>query len=279
MREEFACGALLSAPDVRDYVASAKTVDVPSEFELDMPKVKNQSIISSCVAHALSTVVEYFNQKETGSYEEMSTGYIYGNRRMTSHFDKGMYTRDAIKTVVKYGDVPNSYFPINTEVPHAIDKFEEHANELFDVGVQFKFTEYFRLNDDAAIKASILENGPAIMSMKWSSNVKVRGGIMMIDEDMASSNKGHCMVIYGWNDIGWKVQNSWGVMWGDGGRVIIPYDAPISQVWGVKDDHVCTNITIKKPFHSKTGVKIAKILNWIASIFYNIVNKNASKRG
>ena len=42
MSEELICGALFSKPDVRDYVASATLSEFPVEFELDMPKIKNQ---------------------------------------------------------------------------------------------------------------------------------------------------------------------------------------------------------------------------------------------
>ena len=81
MSDKFVFGALFSKPDVRDYTARTELTEFPAEFELDMPSVKNQMNISSCVANALSAVVEYFNEKETGEYLEMSVGYIYGKCR------------------------------------------------------------------------------------------------------------------------------------------------------------------------------------------------------
>ena len=35
----------------------------------------------------------------------MSTGYIYGNRRDSVWENEGMITRDALKSLTKYGDV------------------------------------------------------------------------------------------------------------------------------------------------------------------------------
>lgn len=274
MSEEFVCGALFSKPDVRDYVAYTELSDFPKEFELDMPKIKNQLNVGSCVAHSLSTVVEFFNQKETGKYEEMSTGYIYGNRRLTTHKGHGMYTKDAIRTVSKYGDVPNSYFPVNVEVPYAIEKFENEVDQIESTGYHFKFAEYFKLKDEFAIKTSIMENGPAILSMYWFDDIQVKNGVMATDCVVTDKTGGHCMVIYGWNEIGWKVQNSWGVLWGKGGNVVIPYDVRFKEVWGIKDAASDSSLILKKPFKTKFGEQIAKLLNYIISCVYNMSHKN-----
>jgi hypothetical protein len=274
MSEELICGALFSKPDVRDYVASATLSEFPVEFELDMPKIKNQGPVGSCVAHSLSTVVEYFNEKESGKYEEMSTGYIYGNRRLSVYKGIGMRTRDAVSTVVTYGDVPNAYFPVNVEVPYAIEKFENEVDNIHEAGYHFRFAEYFKLKDEMAIKTSIMENGPAIFSMYWFDDIKVKNGVMQTNCVKSAKTSGHCMVIYGWNEIGWKVQNSWGVLWGNGGNVVIPYDVPLKEVWGIKDAEATGSLVLNKPFKTKIGAKIAKFLNCIISLVYNMRNKN-----
>ena len=270
MSENFVFGALFSKPDVRDYTAKSTLSEVPTSFELDMPKVKSQGSVGSCVAHSLSTVVEYFNQKETGEYKEMSTGYIYGNRRFMLHKGKGMYTRDAVRTVAKYGDVPNEYFPVNIEVPDAIEKFEAEVDKIEPIGYHFKFAQYFKLKDELAIKTSIMENGPVIFSMYWFDDIKVKNGVMQTECVKTKKTGGHCMVIYGWNETGWKVQNSWGANWGDCGSVVIPYNVPFKEVWGIKDAEATSSLVLNKPFKTKTGESIAKILNYIIAFAYNL---------
>ena len=274
MSKNFSLGALFSKPDVRDYVAYSQSNEFPDEFELKLPKVKNQGSVGSCVAHALSIVVEYFNQKESGKYTQMSTGYIYGNRRLTLHKGKGMYTKDAIKTATKYGDVPNSLFPVNVEVPDAIDKFENAVDVLEQTGYFFKFHEYFKLKDNNSIKESLMTNGPAVMSMHWYDDIKVVGGVMQTECVKSSNTGGHCMVIYGWNETGWKVRNSWGRNWGDKGNVVIPFEVPLKEVWGIKDATADNNLIVKKPFSTKFGAWIAKALNAVIGLVYNIFNKN-----
>jgi C1A family cysteine protease len=273
MSENFVCGALFSKPDVRDYVATTKLLKFPEEFELKMPKVKSQGAVGSCVAHSLSTVVEYFNKKETGRYREMSTGYIYGNRRLSLYKGSGMYTRDAIRTVSKYGDVPNTYFNVNVEVPEAIEKFEAEVDKIEEKGYNFKFAEYFKLKNDESIKTSLMENGPVVFVMHWFDDIKVKDGVMQTECVKTKKTSGHCMVIYGWNAQGWKVQNSWGANWGNKGNVIIPYDVPFKEAWGVRDAETTSSLVLKKPFKTKLGEKIAKLLNNIISFVYNMIHK------
>lgn len=273
MGKDFSLGALFSKPDVRDYTASATLSDFPDEFELKIPKVKNQKNVGSCVAHALSTVVEYYNREESGKYTQMSTGYIYGNRRLTLYKGKGMYTKDAIKTVSKYGDVPHNLFPVNVEVPDAIEKFEATVDSIETEGYFFKFHEYFKLKNEVAIKTSLMENGPAIMAMKWFDDINVVDGVMQTNCVTSYRTGGHCMVIYGWNEKGWKVRNSWGRSWGDKGNVIIPYDIPLKEVWGIRDATADSNLVVKKPFNTMFGEKIAKVLNKIILFVHNLFNK------
>lgn len=59
-----AFGAEPSDPDIRDYKIAKNSLksEFPERFELEMPKVKNQGSIGSCVAHSIALVAEYFNK-------------------------------------------------------------------------------------------------------------------------------------------------------------------------------------------------------------------------
>ena len=72
------------------------------------------------------------------------------------------------------------------------------------------------------------------------------------------------MVIYGWNEEGFKFQNSWGPLWGNGGRAILPYEIKVREAWSVTDNIIEGNLDIKKPFHSELGNVIAKIVATVA---------------
>lgn len=221
LEEKFGRGAL-SKVDIREYSASfspcgasAETVEFPEEFELKMPAVKNQGGINSCVAFSLSTVVEYFNELQEGSYVKMSTGYIYGNRRKSDGFTgQGMYVSDALNTVVKYGDVPNKLFNSNIEVPEAIEVFEKKALDIAEEAYPNRFTEFFALKTRDDMKLNLMQNGPIVFSIQWYKGYYVEAGTNLLKFNTQTKDGSHCMVIYGWNKDGWKFQNSWGhIFW------------------------------------------------------------------
>lgn len=67
MEEKYVLGALFSKPDVRDYkiACALDESQFPENFELKLPIIKNQGSVGSCVAHAISEVVEYHHKLET----------------------------------------------------------------------------------------------------------------------------------------------------------------------------------------------------------------------
>lgn len=274
---KYTLGSLFSIPDVRDYVAHSNKSDdeIPKEFTLNyLPAIKNQGAVGSCVAHSLATVAEYYTKKETGKKTKMSTGYIYGNRMFSTHKGSGMYTRDALKTMTKYGDVPYEYFPDNVEVPYAIELFEQKVEEIEHLGYNFKFKAYYKLTDEKAIKTHLLSGNPVVMAMPWYDDIKIVDGVMVTKQVKTKKTGGHCMVIVGWNETGWVVQNSWGTLWGNKGRFILPYNVVIRETWGPTDAEPGDEITIKKPFSTPCGRFLATIINKVISWVYNLTHKN-----
>jgi C1A family cysteine protease len=272
---KLALGSLFSIPDLRDYVAKTVKTTFPKTFELGiMPDVKNQGTVGSCVAHSLATVTEYFNEKETGKFIEMSTGYVYGNRLLSTYKGSGMYLRDAIKTLAKFGNVPFTDFPHNVEVPYAIAEYEKVADKLENVGLNYKIESYFKFKDDESIKAHLMDGNLVVFAMKWFDDIKIRDGVMITSEKTSKKTGGHCMVIYGWNETGWLVQNSWGKIWGNNGTFILPYGVSRKETWGLKDAKSDSSLVLKKPFKTKFGAKIAKVIHSIISVFYNLKNRS-----
>lgn len=276
-----AFGAIKSPKDVRDYraVCAVNSSSFPTEFELEMPEVKNQGSVGSCVAHSLATVVEYFSRHQGDDDRAMSTGYIYGNRLNSMHSGVGMVVRDAIAETCVYGTVPNEMFPHNVEVPLAIQVFQNKAVELYPHSYPNRLTSYYRLYTDAEIKASLMQNGPVVFAMEWFSDIVVEDGIMKTKQ--VKSGAYHCMVIYGWNASGWKIQNSWGIEFGDNGRAILPYDIPHSETWGVVDTYSEAKrvLKIKELEHVNSELTIAndQLASEIKSLTTQLVEyKNAN---
>lgn len=233
-----AFGAIESKIDVRDYqvaCAAAPNVELPEAFELNMRAVKNQHSVSSCVAHALAAVVEYFNFMQEKTDTTMSTEFIYGNRINHTYTDKGMIIRDALENLRKYGTCPNSSMPGNIEVPEAIRRFNQNALGVIPAAYPNRITNYCSLYKKNDMKLWLMTKGPIVFSIKWYENYWLTVNNELHFDEKSEPSGCHGMVIYGWNKEGWLFQNSWGNTWGDGGRAVYPYDATIREAWGVED--------------------------------------------
>lgn len=265
---KLALGAIFSKKDIRDYRLDTPRAQVfPETFELKLGTVKNQGVVGSCVAHAIATVVEYHNKLQKVS-DKMSVGYIYGNRRDTSYRDSGLIVRDALKTTCKYGDSTHASFPENLEVPEIINLFETRADDLFDAASKAHFESFYKLTNESEIKTALMSDGPVIFAIPWYSDYIINmNGELTSSFDENKKSGGHCMVIYGWNERGWLIRNSWGKAWGNSGNAILPYDISIREAWGVKDDK--SNTTLKKPYKSFIGKIFAKIINFFLKLFGN----------
>lgn len=246
-------------------VCGASNVNFPSEFELKTVRIKNQMMTGSCVAHSLSSIIEYYNVVQREDPTEMSVGYIYGNRTNSEYKGSGMIMRDALDIVLKYGDVPKEDFPYNEETPMAIRLYLQSANDLYDVGRPNRISEYCRVNTVATAKLSLMSGVPLLMAMEWFEDMEVdKDGVLTTD--YIGYAGGHCMFIYGWNERGWKVQNSWGEDWGVNGTFILPYELGMEECWAVMDD-IIEGAYIRRPFRSRLGKRFAKIMNAVLNTF------------
>ena len=266
-----AFGALPEEVDVRDYklkrVATAVKEAFPETFELKMCAVKNQGAVGSCVAHAVAETIEYHNKVQDNITDKVSVGFIYGNRRGSLNKFSGMFVREALHNTCKYGDVFEADFKENKEVPDIIKLFEERFDSLKEKALSNRFSTYFRISSDDDIKYALINYGPVVFAMTWYDDTKVEDGVMQVNTKSKKSG-GHCMVIYGWNEKGWLIQNSWGNWWGKSGRAILPYDVKKSEAWGITDEVSGENPDIKKPIFNTTFFRwLAKVINWIANLF------------
>lgn len=259
-------GAIFSDIDVRDYkgVCCTSAQNFPKEFELPIIRIKNQGRVGSCVAHAISSVNEYYNHIQHNDDTEMSTGYIYGNRTTSIHKGAGMVVRNALEAVRLYGNVTKYEFPENVEVPQAINLFEQRVEDLYSNAYTNRISSYCRLKTVNDIKAALLDGCPVVIAMNWYSDMKVVNGILTTK--YIGDDGGHCMLLYGWDERGWKVQNSWGKEWGDDGVMIVPYNMDIHEKWAVTDE-IIEHIQIEKPFKNNYLRIFVSIINFILNFF------------
>lgn len=253
---------LISPFDVRDYKIATVEREFPETFALPEVTIKNQGSTNSCVAHACSSVVEFHNKRQEGTDTVFSTEFIYGYRPAGYYVGEGMYIRDALKTLRKVGDCTKEELTGNHEYSEAIDIVEADLDELKNRAYPHRISTYAKIDTADEIKQALMDFGYVVVSMPWHKDYKLKDGVYTYTSD---ENRGyHCVVIYGWDERGWLVQNSWGKGWGQKGKFVVPFDFKWREAWAVTDE-------IKGE-----GDVVRPTDNWFIRTFSPIINKLAN---
>lgn len=257
---------LVSPFDARDYKIATVSQEFPDSFELPKVTVKNQGFTGSCVAHACSSVVEYHNKKQEGTDKVFSTEFIYGYRPLGYYVGEGMYVRDALKTLQKIGDCYLSDLRGNHKCPEAMENVNENLEQLKEYAYPHRISAYAKINGEKEIKQALMDYGYVVVSMPWYKDYKLVDGVYTTTLQEKSGY--HCVLIYGWNEKGWLVHNSWGAWWGQGGRFIVPFDFKWKESWAVIDN-IQGEKDIKRPnwFIQNFGPLINKIVRFFKKLF------------
>ncbi len=243
MYKNYSFGAKRSKTDIRDHKlnpagSSQYKVTLPDSCILTHPAIKNQGSINSCVAHVAAEICEYYNTKQENDDSMLSVGYIYGTRYI--YTGKGMYLRDALKTLQNSGCASHKEFPYNKEVPKQIELVKKHG--VFQTANQNRISSYFRINTSKIndIKYALVNYGPVMASIKWHSAYEVDPNDNhlkpMINFDANDDCGYHCILIYGYNEEGFLFQNSWGKDWANKGCAVLPYNIHVDEAWGIVDE-------------------------------------------
>lgn len=232
-------GFLPSPPDDRDYTLD-KICTLSMEDETPLPEeyilegnipVLNQGIYSDCVAHAIATATAYGQYKAEGKFNDLSRGYIYGNRRATDYHGEGMMVRQALKNFNHDGDCLTVKFPYRGTYPAMKEMIAEKKEEYAEAAAKSRLVAYCRLYSEREIKKALMNQCAVVVCITtFKGNMKTH--IEIPTKDSIKSG-GHAMCCIGWNKDGWILQNSWGSFWGDHGKCYLPYAYPVDEWWGL----------------------------------------------
>lgn len=265
-------GCLPPKKDIRDYkikASAVSAVELPESYSWlcnykHMP-VKNQEQVSSCVAHAMSSILEY----HIIGTKKLSTNFIYGGQyEVCGNEGQGMYLSDACKIVKKYGDATEEDCPGNTEVPECYDIASEalHNEEKMQRASLYKIESYANVDGIQAIKYAIYKYGPVLAAIEWFEDCEV------VNRKLISNYKKgigyHAIVLYGWNKDGFLFQNSWGEDWGVKGRATLPYDYKIAEAKSIIDAKDPEDIVKPIKINNKLVKILCKIINYILNLIF-----------
>lgn len=259
-------GCLLDKTDIRDYkiaAAAVKAITYPETFECaKIARVKNQGGVGSCTAHATSTILEHHY---TGIDAQLSTNFIYGiHNKLFGSEGPGLSLREALKTVLQYGDPEYDYCKGNTEVSKVYGIAEQAFEDpvAMENAAKYKISGYARANNINDVKYALMNYGPVLACISWyNGNTCDENGVLTMGDSL---NCYHAIVVYGWNEIGWLCQNSWGIRWGKKGYFIVPYEYGLEEAFSIIPTGISMDKdVIKKPIRNKFLDLIYKLLNSI----------------
>lgn len=205
----FATGALQSPPDPRDFrLAALAKKELPPKHMLAMPPVVNQGNVGNCVAQACC----YVSKAANG--QDFDPNWIYGRRQETDYQGPGWYLRLALKTMLKEGNAPwTGQQPL--EVEEVQEYVKKNEARLLALAKNYKIEHYALLTSATEIKTALFSGMRVVFSAPITGFETDKDGLFRCT---VNEYGGHAMSVWGYDGELFRVQNSWGTDWGDGGR-------------------------------------------------------------
>lgn len=228
---------------------AAVTRDLPAKADLaeHSPEILSQGNLGACVAHAvvegwqISRRVHNWKKGRLSYFTGLnvfrpSRLYIYWNAKIiegtSPRSDSGCTVHGALKGVDAQNLCPEDLWE------YRMQNFgvQPPATCYSDASARSKspYTKVFQSLE--TIKESIAGGNPVIFGAVifnscYSRRVAHTGVIPLPDLAADQVSGGHCMLLVGYDDTTrlFKLQNSWGRIWGESGFGYIPYDYVLNR--------------------------------------------------
>jgi C1A family cysteine protease len=270
-------------PDLRDYtpddsrmlsmtspIENTQPETLPSSFDLRRwcSPVENQEQLGSCTAHAVSAVVEYFENKSFEKYINASRLFLYKTTRnlMRMSGDTGATLKASLGALILFGMPPEEYWPYDA------DKFDTEPSPFcYAFGQNYRCISYFRHDPAgvspseilASVKKYLAAGVPSIFGFTVYNEIRQAGadGKVPFPGSREKLLGGHAIPAVGYDDNveitsrltgattkgALLFQNSWGKEWGMEGYGWLPYEYVLKGLacdfWSIlKQDWVDTGL-------------------------------------
>ena len=280
----YSFGWIPDYPDIRDYTEEHEKIkpllsnlkvdqanSIPTEFDLRKwcSPIENQQNIGACTAHAVTAIVEYFENKTYGKYIDASRLFLYKVTRNLLHStgDTGAFLKTTLGAMVLFGMPPEEYWSYEP------NNFDEEPNAFcYAFGQNYRCISYFRHDSPnvskedvlASIKKYICAGIPAVFGFTVYQSIRQanNNGFISFPDKKEKILGGHAVAAVGYdNNMEIKsqtgqvtrgailIRNSWGEEWGENGYGWLPYEyvlQGIAQDWWsiLKQDWVDTEMFV-----------------------------------
>jgi C1A family cysteine protease len=190
--------------------------------------VKQQAQLGSCSSQAVCSAYELLIKRDyPGQFKDLSRLFVYYNAREIERSiteDAGVYVRDAIKAVNRYG-VCSDYL-----WPYEIKNFTKRPSDIsYADGRTRMITHYYRLTNVWDILDALNSNYPVVAGLTVYAGFNGIGNnnpVLPIPTDSEEELGAHAVLFVGYNFTNRLIlaRNSFGPEWGDHGHFWIPFE-------------------------------------------------------
>lgn len=220
-----------SLPDDRDYIYKSDSKKVLRE-SVDLREwdtiIETQDRLGSCASNAITNAYEMIvKQKYPEYFTQLSRLFIYYNTRFeysNIYEDTGIYLRDGLKSVSKFGICSEQLWP------YIVDNFDDRpTEECYEDAKKRKLINYQKLISNYYITEVLNDNKPVVFGMQiYESFMDLDERISTVSfpsrKEKSMGNHAMCMVGYDLNRRLFLAKNSFGTTWGNQGYCWIPFD-------------------------------------------------------
>jgi C1A family cysteine protease len=212
------------------YALGITQSSLPSVVDL-RPKcspIANQGDMSSCVAFAVISAMEYLENVQHNSTISLSQQFVYYNERVLNGSvasDDGAFVEDGINVLLTYGACELSLWPYSKD-----DLYTKPSDAAYADATKRKALKYSRVAQDQTSVMTPLSNGyPVVLGFlvypAFESQEVAASGIVPMPNSTEEMLGGHCVCIVGY-DLAkqmFLIRNSWGPDWGINGYCWMPF--------------------------------------------------------
>jgi len=236
----YSLGARPSPPDGRDHIAQALSPaaieSLPQRFDLGpMPPVWDQGPEGSCIGHAMACILAFFaltlpsRLAPWGRTPSRRDAYE-GARLVQPVPGSGAYARAACKWANQTGVCHDASWPYTAGA-----KGEPGPTAATERPFT-RIASYARVDGNQESMCAALVNYAAPLFVM----IAVTDGFYKPDAEGAVKYSGtergyHAIAVIGYDQQrrAYRIRNSWGAKWGQGGYAWLPFSHPIVEAWAV----------------------------------------------
>jgi C1A family cysteine protease len=213
--------------DWRDYIYTPTRAPLKDRVDLRpwSSAVEDQGHLGSCLSNAIVGAYELLIKREAPTqYEELSRLFIYYNGRLLEgnvENDEGLYVRDGIKSVRKYGACSEKLWP------YVIDQFAVTPTEnCYQDARTRNIKNYYRIDSFEDILDALSNLHPVVFGIEIYGEFETTSNVVPIPSQTEEPLGGHAMCLVGYDMSKQLVlaRNSFGKDWGLNGYCWIPFD-------------------------------------------------------